>query len=118
MCIPEKAQILIPNSNPLHMASCNQCGAPPGPEVDLSRCAHCMSAWYCSRQCQQAAWDEHKLICKESRSKFRKQLFRGAVKTNALSSSMQRDHTEQFGECTSTSLYPRTPSVSSHFRNE
>ena len=39
---------------------CGNCGSPN----DLSACAKCKSAFYCSKDCQREAWRHHKLLCK------------------------------------------------------
>uniref|UniRef100_M4BLU9 MYND-type domain-containing protein n=1 Tax=Hyaloperonospora arabidopsidis (strain Emoy2) TaxID=559515 RepID=M4BLU9_HYAAE len=40
--------------------TCDQCHTP---RDKLSRCARCRDAEYCSRDCQQAAWNLHKRLC-------------------------------------------------------
>ena len=40
--------------------------APSGPIV-LSECSRCHQARYCSKACQVAHWDAHKVPCKEAR---------------------------------------------------
>ncbi|KAI0737889.1 hypothetical protein C8Q80DRAFT_1242498 [Daedaleopsis nitida] len=52
------------------LRQCHHCGYNPGSdpgtqERRLRRCAGCMQAWYCSTQCQKAAWKAHKAECKE-----------------------------------------------------
>lgn len=37
------------------------CGHCHAKGVKLLTCSHCTLAWYCSRECQQAAWKSHKL---------------------------------------------------------
>ncbi len=37
---------------------CGKCGKPAG-----QRCSRCKHEWYCSRDCQVAAWKDHKPIC-------------------------------------------------------
>jgi hypothetical protein len=44
--------------------SCAHCGK-SGSEVSLKLCAKCGNAFYCSRDCQLAAWPEHKKSCKK-----------------------------------------------------
>ena len=39
-------------------AECIICG-----EVAVQRCKQCKSTRYCSKDCQMAHWDEHKVIC-------------------------------------------------------
>ena len=43
--------------------SCARCGERPKRGVALKRCSGCKQAWYCSSQCQQAAWKQHKKVC-------------------------------------------------------
>jgi hypothetical protein len=47
---------------------CAHCNAG---EKKLSFCASCKSVEYCSRECQQAAWLEHKAVCKKLRASRR-----------------------------------------------
>ncbi len=42
---------------------CANCGATSGGGVKLKNCAGCRSIWFCSNQCQTAAWPRHKLVC-------------------------------------------------------
>lgn len=42
---------------------CGSCGEHPASKT----CASCHLAWYCSRQCQLAAWPAHKKACKAAR---------------------------------------------------
>jgi hypothetical protein len=49
--------------------ACKTCGAynmPTRPKVKLFRCSRCRDACYCSRECQAADWQNHKLGCLES----------------------------------------------------
>ena len=39
---------------------CGNCGSPQR----LSACAKCKSTYYCSKDCQRQAWNQHKLLCK------------------------------------------------------
>jgi len=48
--------------------ACTHCEKPPGPEGHSS-CRGCRMVVYCSRECQKAAWPEHKRICKSSEEK-------------------------------------------------
>lgn len=41
---------------------CHQCGAQ---KEGLMVCARCEAAWYCGKECQKAAWKEHKKKCKK-----------------------------------------------------
>ncbi|EJD39085.1 hypothetical protein AURDEDRAFT_187540 [Auricularia subglabra TFB-10046 SS5] len=42
---------------------CHNCWAPKS-EAKLFLCAQCKAAKYCSKECQKAAWTEHKVHCK------------------------------------------------------
>ena len=46
---------------PLQKRSCGECGR----VSDLSRCAGCNAAHYCSRSHQRQAWEGHKERCKK-----------------------------------------------------
>jgi hypothetical protein len=37
---------------------CSKCGEPA-----TKRCSRCQNDWYCSRECQVAAWKGHKVVC-------------------------------------------------------
>lgn len=41
--------------------TCARCGAGPA----TKRCSKCKSEWYCSRECQLAAWNGHKKKCRK-----------------------------------------------------
>lgn len=46
---------------------CNNCGKsedPNGEPIKLKRCSNCLLAIYCSSECQNAAWTEHKPLCR------------------------------------------------------
>jgi hypothetical protein len=38
---------------------CAQCDAPA-----TNKCGRCQASWYCGKECQAAAWSEHKVLCK------------------------------------------------------
>ncbi|KAI1791387.1 hypothetical protein LXA43DRAFT_1011323 [Ganoderma leucocontextum] len=42
---------------------CNWCNKPRGADVALKQCKGCTVTWYCSKECQTAAWPHHKLMC-------------------------------------------------------
>lgn len=42
------------------MRTCGACGT-TAPR--MKRCSRCLAAWYCSPQCQAAAWKEHRKAC-------------------------------------------------------
>merc|ERR1712146_552385 len=42
----------------LEEPKCAKCGAPAE-----KRCSRCKNEWYCSRDCQVAAWEGHKTVC-------------------------------------------------------
>src|SRR5262245_38859331 len=50
------------------MAPEGKCGNPNCEEEDapeaLQRCSRCRNEWYCSRECQAAAWPAHKKSCR------------------------------------------------------
>ena len=45
--------------------ACNQCGAT---DIKLNLCSRCKRAWYCSPECQRAAWLNHKADCRKDGS--------------------------------------------------
>lgn len=48
------------------MSGCNTCNKEEGPEVNLLRCKGCLSARYCSKECQRVDWPNHKGPCRRS----------------------------------------------------
>ena len=48
---------------------CDQCCDKSRPEK-LLRCGKCNLAFYCSRECQRAAWTKHQLRCGKTDTKF------------------------------------------------
>jgi ankyrin repeat protein len=49
-------------------ALCARCGAPGA--TGMRRCSKCKSVRYCSRECQQSDWKQHKLQCKKVSKKL------------------------------------------------
>jgi hypothetical protein len=47
-----------------HPTACETCGTLYSKEKKLLKCAQCMSACYCSKECQVKAWKSHKKVCK------------------------------------------------------
>ena len=48
--------------------SCNACGKAASGATAFLRCSACKQAWYCSADCQKAAWKGHKKACKQLRN--------------------------------------------------
>ncbi|KAF2680857.1 hypothetical protein K458DRAFT_421183 [Lentithecium fluviatile CBS 122367] len=47
-------------------ATCYTCAQPPAPSLSLLRCSRCKNAYYCSKNCQKAAWKQHKYDCERA----------------------------------------------------
>ncbi|KAI9059707.1 hypothetical protein FKP32DRAFT_1760766 [Trametes sanguinea] len=47
-----------------YLRRCHKCGGDERPMQKLKRCAGCEFAVYCSRECQKAAWPDHKKVCR------------------------------------------------------
>jgi hypothetical protein len=58
--VSHKPDIWIPKI--MIFDACNECGKTNG----LKSCARCYNVKYCSKECQKAAWCEHKSHCKKS----------------------------------------------------
>ena len=43
-----------------------ECGHCSATSIELSTCAQCKRAWYCSAACQKAAWESHKVDCRKT----------------------------------------------------
>ena len=43
---------------------CQQCSVHGTPSKPVKACSKCKHAHYCSVECQQAHWPEHKVLCK------------------------------------------------------
>mmetsp|Transcript_9581 Transcript_9581/g.14782 ORF Transcript_9581/g.14782 Transcript_9581/m.14782 type:complete len:297 (+) Transcript_9581:11-901(+) len=62
------------------MGYCNNDKCPLGGKVERSKmvyCTRCSVAYYCSRDCQEAAWSDHREICKkraEENAKFEQEM--------------------------------------------
>ena len=66
---------------------------------DLMKCSTCMSASYCSKQCQRNHWSDHKLQCKSTKSKDKASgSFQGSYSHNPQLSAMAQQ--EQSPEST------------------
>lgn len=45
------------------LKSCDSCQRMESKRGDYSRCSRCLIVYYCSRECQRAAWRQHKKVC-------------------------------------------------------
>ena len=43
---------------------CQRCYQPKNATLNLRRCTRCLSAWYCSVQCEKDDWAAHKGVCR------------------------------------------------------
>ncbi|KAJ7450026.1 hypothetical protein B0H11DRAFT_324706 [Mycena galericulata] len=90
---------------------CKGCGKEEGDETTLLRCSRCLSAFYCGKECQTAAWKrEHKRECK---------VFQAVIELKRSRDWGNKDPSEwvAFGE--REELRPDTPADPSHlFRPE
>ena len=88
----EDLQDLRSSSDPL-----KSCYGPCGgryPSSDLSICAHCIAAHYCSKSCQRADWQKHKIHCSKSEERKRTQAQDGELvaKETAVALSKMLGH--------------------------
>ncbi|KAK1234611.1 hypothetical protein PQX77_002187 [Marasmius sp. AFHP31] len=58
---------------------CHEKGKTPDYSPSLKRCAGCLSAVYCSRECQRKAWKHHRQQCEQKRSCIQMGGFPGAT---------------------------------------
>uniref|UniRef100_A0A8H8CIC0 MYND-type domain-containing protein n=1 Tax=Psilocybe cubensis TaxID=181762 RepID=A0A8H8CIC0_PSICU len=55
----------FPNVTRKDLSQCQWCyKSRQEPGVILSNCGGCKRAWYCSKECQKAAWPTHKIACR------------------------------------------------------
>ena len=52
----------VGKSGRVKLVTCDGCGADKG-ERKLSRCSSCMVVGYCSKECQNNSWKEHRSVC-------------------------------------------------------
>lgn len=52
----------IGKNGKVKLVKCDGCGADEG-EKKLLRFSRCMVIGYCSKECQNHSWKEHKLVC-------------------------------------------------------
>jgi len=54
-------------------SSCLNCGATECQEgTPLKKCSGCRTVYFCSGECQKAAWKEHKIVCRGGAKKKKK----------------------------------------------
>ena len=68
---------------------CDHCGT-PGARL---RCAKCKTVWYCTRDCQRAAWKSHKKTCAQQATAFAEAL----EKVEGLTPRGLREALDEFG---------------------
>ena len=64
---PRAPALAVDGAAPRKGKACAHCGAtaPESPgAVKLLRCGRCKSAFFCSAECQRAAWKTHKAVCR------------------------------------------------------
>jgi ankyrin repeat protein len=66
------------------MNKCNKCKKREKVEYSFSRCSRCQKVFYCSRDCQVADWNEHRLHCREGTTVT---LSKDCVMENAMSNN-------------------------------
>lgn len=70
-CLPDKAMLFISMLKRAEgwypvmvgLEICDSCGKTESQEVKIKKCSMCMKAKYCSKECQIADWQEHKVKC-------------------------------------------------------
>lgn len=58
----EPEQYSYDPANPVVLRKCYNCRKPQEENIQLKRCAGCAYVLYCSKECQKAAWPEHKYV--------------------------------------------------------
>ncbi|TCD63309.1 hypothetical protein EIP91_005690 [Steccherinum ochraceum] len=63
---PETRTPWKPSGSGSSSSACAQCGAQKGSSTgeELLRCSRCKNVFYCSKECQKAAWKQHKSACR------------------------------------------------------
>ncbi|TFK78952.1 hypothetical protein K466DRAFT_45778 [Polyporus arcularius HHB13444] len=51
-------------TRPSALRECDHCDAPQSAKRPLRRCGGCIQTMYCSKNCQKAAWPQHKILCR------------------------------------------------------
>ncbi|KIY51931.1 hypothetical protein FISHEDRAFT_70422 [Fistulina hepatica ATCC 64428] len=66
-----KKNTAVDDVGPLRL-SCTYCHSKPAADArDFPKCAKCLMAPYCCKQCQKDDWPRHKPICREQREQQR-----------------------------------------------
>ena len=68
--VPSQTECDGPGRTNVHGArTAPKAGKTKGKKIYLSECAGCYDTMYCSKECQNAAWSDHKASCKEAQRK-------------------------------------------------
>jgi hypothetical protein len=70
--------------------TCDACGKPPTGNQKLLSCSRCKKAWYHDRDCQQAHFKKHKLVCKQLATSTKKSSPENGIQVVDTKSAMGR----------------------------